>query len=335
MAMQYVSSNTTHIQYTSAAVTAAVSVFSVVGSIGNGLVLYVFGFRFPKSPFNVLVTTLALFDLLVCILFMPIDVVFMACDGLIKFRLQLCQLGYVVMDVCIVATSVLLCDIAYTRFRMISCPLKKQVTLRHANVTIVIGTTLGVFMGMLSFFSAVVVDIPMDNGFVLVDCGSGYNNYGKIYIAYYVLMISLITSTVALISLFYIQIARSLIQRRTVTGRRRNSAKTTTGIMTLSLSEHPSTYLIQEAKRRKESLRRSRTINTVMMMFTVTFCFALSYSPYLVILSICFVFQTITCKNMAYYPFIFRSVYISNVANFVIYGCFSAEFRRELILLLR
>ncbi|XP_041349377.1 galanin receptor type 3-like [Gigantopelta aegis] len=171
------SSNVTYTKYTSAPVIAAVSVFSLVGTVGNGLVLYVFGCRFPKSPFNMLVTCLALFDLLACLIFMPIDVIFMSCPSLLQFRLQLCQFGYVVMDVSIAATSVLLCEIAYTRFRMISCPLKKQVTMRHANRVVGLATALGVLMGLVSFFSAIVVDIPMDSGFVLVDCGVGSNHY--------------------------------------------------------------------------------------------------------------------------------------------------------------
>ncbi|KAK3763671.1 hypothetical protein RRG08_051192 [Elysia crispata] len=122
--------------------TIIIAVTSAVGCIGNSLAFYIFNFRYPASGFNTLLGALAAFDVLACLVHMPLDITTFADIG--PIRSYLCKITCFQLAFTATGSALVLLAIAIVRFNGIRNPMLGQFQTRSAYFVIFISVLLAV-----------------------------------------------------------------------------------------------------------------------------------------------------------------------------------------------
>ena len=138
------------------------SVFMVVGSVGNGLVIFVFQKVREKSTAHLFIITLAIIDLFTCMVIIPFTIVVEYLRYDIRYDL-LCKMYQFLITSKVPLSSFIMVAIAFDRYFCICHPLRIIVTLQRTKVTIIF---LSLFAGCLGVLTAMgfgvyqVVSVP-------------------------------------------------------------------------------------------------------------------------------------------------------------------------------
>ena len=119
--------------------TIIIMLFSIVGSIGNGITFYIFRWRFPSTGFNLLMAALAAFDLMACLIHMPLDIATFYDVG--EARIYLCKVTCFQLAFTTIGSALVLMSIAFTRYYGIHKPLLGTLSSKLAGY-LILGSSL-------------------------------------------------------------------------------------------------------------------------------------------------------------------------------------------------
>lgn len=118
----------------------------LLGTVGNILVIYFYGFKSKTTSATCFILALAIFDLVVCVLGIPIEISDMRLFYLFK-NVPACRVLVFINHFAVISSAFTLCFIAVDRFKRICKPFDKQMSVKRARVMCGICAGLGVFLG--------------------------------------------------------------------------------------------------------------------------------------------------------------------------------------------
>ena len=122
-----------------------IAVLTVLGSVGNILVCVYFGCKTSSSTNSIFIVSLAVFDLMVCMLTMPMEIV--GLRFFYNFASDFaCKSARVVNHFAANGSAVTLLIIAIDRYRRICRPLNRQLDIKHAKLAICVAVILSLLL---------------------------------------------------------------------------------------------------------------------------------------------------------------------------------------------
>ncbi|XP_076084507.1 uncharacterized protein LOC143055262 [Mytilus galloprovincialis] len=148
-----------------------VGVYMIVGIFGNPLVIYYYGCFVKPFPSYNFIVTMAVFDLIVCCVSMPLEIVDMRFNY--KFPdATACKIFRFGNYFCSMASSFILIAIAADRYRKVCQPFHTQITFKTAKIITGCLCLAAFFVASPSFiiYDIRTVNISATSGLVGYDC---------------------------------------------------------------------------------------------------------------------------------------------------------------------
>ncbi|KAL8591406.1 hypothetical protein ACOMHN_022212 [Nucella lapillus] len=186
----------------------------VVGVIGNTLVIYVYRRRFKRTSSNYFILTMAVFDLVACLIGLPTEVY----DLLNPFTFYSefgCKLLRATENFTIYGSVVVLVEIAFDRYFKICRPLL-MVSLFKIKVLCVVAVASAFLMAIPSsiLFGINRIDTP-EPGILGYDCSiSETYRHTAFQLAYFLCLAVVFVITLIILTALYVRIWLELRQRR-------------------------------------------------------------------------------------------------------------------------
>lgn len=182
-----------------------VCIYMIVGLIGNPLVIYYYGFRARSTSSFHFILALAVFDLIICCVSMPLEIVDMI--HFYKFEsAAACKILRFVNYFATIGSGGILIALAVDRYRKICKPLRKQFTLQITRTIIAIVCVFSFCISWpsLVFYNIVSVNITKVPGLTGCDCTMIRDNNYRMLITIYnvVLFLCFIVAVTSLIVLY-------------------------------------------------------------------------------------------------------------------------------------
>ncbi|KAL4217611.1 hypothetical protein ACF0H5_022353 [Mactra antiquata] len=133
----------------------------LIGTVGNGLVVYFYGFKSKTTSATCFILALAVFDLIACVLGIPIEISDMVLFYLFR-SIPACRLLVFVNHFAVIASAFTLCFIAIDRYKRICKPFDRQMNVRRARIFVCICAGLGVFLGWPSIALYTVEEVAIN-----------------------------------------------------------------------------------------------------------------------------------------------------------------------------
>ncbi|VDI36282.1 Hypothetical predicted protein [Mytilus galloprovincialis] len=142
-------------------VTIILSVLSLVGTLGNTMVVLVYVIIREKTTHNVLILTLAVADLLVCCIAIPLEIA----EKLYHFTLHnavSCQLSRLISYLFVIISATVLLPITVDRYRRVCHPFGNQISRRTSAIIIVtvICTSMLFSLPNIILWNVMNIDLP-------------------------------------------------------------------------------------------------------------------------------------------------------------------------------
>lgn len=228
-------------------VIAIVCMYSLLGILGNPFVVIFYGCKLKQTPSFTFIVCLAVFDLIVCCISIPMEIV-----DLVEFysfpSSGACKFLRFINYFATMTSGLFLLAIAADRFRKICKPLQKQVTNQMTRVIVVVVIVTGLFLSWpsLVFYTVNDVNITVANGVIGHDCTAMKDENIALYVTIYhgLLFLVFIISSISL-TVIYILVVRQLMR----TQKRFREHQETQHHTTLSpTSKHPTENFDQKMK---------------------------------------------------------------------------------------
>ena len=280
----------------------------VVGLSGNPLVIYFYSRKVKVTPSHIFIVTLAIFDILTCLISMPFEIA-----DMIQFYTFESHAACKVLCFCnyffSLGSASILIAIAVDRYRKVCKPLKSQLNMVWCKVAIVISISFAVISAAPSalFYNVVEVNVTLPEGNISIlgyDCTLDRDESNHLLIILYnIYELSLFVGTVSVLGTLY-----SLIGRK------------------LSRVKSSQRYL----RSTHAHLVSSRKVTIIMLVITIAF--VVGFLPHLGLVA----WRTISKKYEASslsdaehvaFQIGLRSYFLGCVCNPFIYGLFNSQFR--------
>ena len=127
------------------------SVIFVLGSIGNGLVFYIYQTRYHISNTRLFILYLSALDFLTCIIIVPVHTLTIPN----QYRLYipvLCKASGFFDSLATVSTSLILISIAYERYKKVCKPISRQISLRKVRLLCLLSILVGALIAVQNVF---------------------------------------------------------------------------------------------------------------------------------------------------------------------------------------
>lgn len=134
-------------------------VFSIVGAIGNVLVLYIYTRKRDRTTSNIFILTLAGTDFLTCLLIIPFNIVALG----VEHRLEInffCKLYMFLLTCNVPFSAFVMVAIAFDRYFCICHPFLHAINIPRAKVIVLLMATLACVFGILTSMMYSVYRIP-------------------------------------------------------------------------------------------------------------------------------------------------------------------------------
>ncbi|KAH3711269.1 cholecystokinin receptor-like [Dreissena polymorpha] len=301
-------------------VVAFLSVLMSCGVLGNVMVCCFYGSRARRSSHGTFISTVAMYDLIICGLSIPMEIVDLRLFYTFT-NVAACKAGRFINHFGAIGSVHVLLVIAVDRYRRICKPVKKQLSLKQAKIACACSLLVSVFFSWPSilFYTPVAVDVKNDFGLNITghDCTTTRDTSFNMYISVfnYVYMTCFISYTFVL-CVMYTLVGRVIVKhnktRKSLIKKQESSTSKLTSLET-SLSNGdqnisssiPGKYRKIDADRLKNTQTRPRTrtistttdrrkstlsetqeiknLNFSVIMLTITGLFVLSFLPFLVL----------------------------------------------------
>lgn len=150
-------------------------IFSVVGSMGNAIVVYIYSNKKEKATSNIFIISLAFVDLLTCLLIIPFTIAMEFIDFRIVYD-GLCKAYFFLITFNVPFSMFIMVAIAFDRYFCICHPFLGIMTVKRAKILICVlglfATSLGLFTSLMhgmydfkSAFNATAVEAFSLDGF--------------------------------------------------------------------------------------------------------------------------------------------------------------------------
>lgn len=329
-------------------------ILMVMGILGNFLVCYYYGCKAKETSNTVFIVVVAIYDLVLCTLSIPIEIVDLRFFFTFTNR-GACKVMRFVNYFGAIGSVYTLIVIAVDRYRKVCKPFKNQIGPKGAKIASATSVLVAMLFSWpaIIFFDAVHVDIPTEDGLQLngSDCTTIRDSSYRIYLWVFhgIYLVCFLVST-AVLSVLYGLVGSALYRHRKKRERYRsrlntlNSNRQGTQLAELKgetyrkvTDEHTETKTdTQEPPTRQRSDSQAhidlKTVKYTMMMLVITIVFVVSFLPYL-ILSIWRVFidqyeaESLSDTGLVFFQIGLRSYFINSVANPFTYGFFNPKFR--------
>lgn len=191
------------------------------GTVGNVLVVFFYGFKSKTTSATCFIMALAVFDLIACLLGIPIEIADMQLFYLFK-SVPACRMLVFVNHFAVISSAFTLCSIAVDRYKRICKPFDRQMSVKRARITVGICAGLGVFLGWPSIALYTVEEVAINTTYhgstieiTGYDCTSvkaeAYTIYAWIFSV--VQFIGFIGITIALIVCYFL-VGRQLFKHK-------------------------------------------------------------------------------------------------------------------------
>lgn len=281
-----------------------------IGVFGNVTVLYIYGFRLRKSPLNILIFLLAIYDSLSCSLGIPLEIISILYTRDYPNRI-LCKMDKFMIFFTCISSELALLIISLERYNKVCRFNKYQFKLRHAKMsTILINIT------------AILISIPPILYFDRIDhkelsfCAY-IVPYSKLQ-HYFIGLLILNIIILIVMSVLYVLVRRKAKQRfrEKSISLRKNDPK-----------DFRRTF--------SEKMRRSRHINYIIASITILFVISFIPSLLLGITYPLFADIKLSVPVERLRQIIMRLWILNSSLNPVVYGMLNARFRNEFLKILR
>lgn len=185
----------------------------IVGTVGNGLVIYVYGWRLrPNSSKNIFITWLAVFDLISCCVTIPFEI-FDLRFPMLYGEGTICKISRTLAFAVNITSGLILVLIAFDRLQ-ITRPPYKSYTKRKTRYLILLVTLISLVVSIPALFvfgtKTIQTIFPGISG---KDCS--YDDAIKdtmLPIIYYVLLAVIFLLTFVILGILYIKIAIAIYE---------------------------------------------------------------------------------------------------------------------------
>ncbi|XP_061173296.1 uncharacterized protein LOC133182466 [Saccostrea echinata] len=192
---------------------------TILGFIGNLLVIYVFGIRFKKSTANIFVTCLAVFDTIICFLLIleTLDLRFPMYSGNYPALCKIVRFLEVFAKSC---TTILLLCVALNRYYKVCKPLE-HISIEKVKKILIASIVAAIFFSWPALlFHGSETMATLYPGITGKDCAADDNFKGSLYSVMYFILLFVITSCciIALLALYSRVIGACLKRKFAVIG---------------------------------------------------------------------------------------------------------------------
>lgn len=232
------------------------SVFSVMGTFGNGLVIYVYSKKRDKLTSNVFIMGLALTDFTTSLLIMPYTVVFTFLEEKVLFDIP-CKIFYFLVTSNVPLSAFIMVAIAVDRYLCICHPFLHLLTVPRAKIILLLQL---VFAGILGLITALMhsvyalpeelldldLEYPYHKNISFAECESVYTgtckHTSRVFSVEFNLFYQKVYSSFFLISLLlvftlYIMIYRYVTSRRAKRQKQKNAKQFSTTMVQTEASQ--------------------------------------------------------------------------------------------------
>lgn len=341
-----------------------VIIMMVLGTVGNVLVIYVYRKRFRKTSSNYFIVSMAIFDLLACVIGMPTEIYDLR-NSYTFYSSTGCKIFRYTGSVTVYGSVIILIEIAVDRYFKICHPLM-IIELVKIKIMCAAAGVVAVLVSIPAFILFGISESPTPDPFIHGhDCSieEKYRKgtFAKIY--YYLLGIVFVVTLVLLTALYFriwIEIRR---RKRLVIGDQINNTPQ---------EDIPMTYPKEYKKSRKsrvkylpsmsdddtsdpprgshtlfrprlmsiaEAVTRIRVSRTTVILFAVTVAFLISYLPSIVIMICRSVIKDLerrqSLAEQIFSKLFSKFYFINNAINPLIYSFLNITFRKRCVKLLK
>lgn len=195
-----------------------VTVLMILGSFGNTLVCIYYGCKSKRSTKSFFIVTLAAFDLVVCLITMPLDIVDLRFFFIYR-NVPGCKIPRFLNHIAAIGSASTLIAIAVDRYKRICKPLTPQLEIRHARIAIVLAGTYSLLVSWpsLILYDSVKVNvtdnrnttIPIIYHAYVCTTSKAEGNKGYLWAYNSLLLFVLLSATIVLCTLYSL-IGRSI-----------------------------------------------------------------------------------------------------------------------------
>lgn len=200
---------------------------SIVGTIGNLLVVLVYWQKKDRQTSTFFILVLAFSDLAVCSILVPMTIymekIFFETDSLI-----MCKTYYFLTTTIVPSSSLLMSAIAFDRYFCICKVNRNIMTLIRARIAVIILLFLSALLGVIPFLGSVVVQIddytnaqtlnssklPDHHYFCFIDTESKHTFFGFLIMPFKIFYDLIYAASVIVITILYILIYKEIHVRR-------------------------------------------------------------------------------------------------------------------------
>ncbi|XP_062617120.1 cholecystokinin receptor type A-like [Saccostrea cucullata] len=327
------------------AVVGMLTFFSVIGTTGNALVLYVYTRKRHKLAATVFIISLATTDLTTCIVAMPYTIIIEYLKYYVKYDI-FCKMYMFFITSNVPFAAFIMVGIAFDRYFCIVHPFKHLMNAQRAKIITASMAGLAVSLGIITALNYSVYDIQICGGNSNTTCVkytgvcktseillpySFTLHYQKLYTALFFL-------SLVMVIILYGLIYRSVLIRRAKRRRQRRSmcslpltkeswfsdyrSSVISSLRKHSDEKHEKNNIDSELLRQLTIRERGLVANikTALMLFVVTAVFILVFLPA----------WLMAHQLIGYNRVIFYMYFAYNVANPIIYAFMNKAFRRQL-----
>ncbi|XP_046585170.1 melanopsin-like [Haliotis rubra] len=288
----------------------------LVGTVGNGLVLYIYHIRWRRSNFTFFIKVLAAIDFFNCVVSVPMFFV-MTVDGSHSAFAPLCKTTSFIAMSNAVSSAVVLTIVAFDRNRKIHRPLKHEIRESTTRQLVVIALAIGLIVsvpGVFTFGSKRTRYSEDGRLFNITWCFFSDEKLGTTLVYAYVGVLGAVFMVIMVaMSTLYFSIWRALrvhLQRRESLGCHRSS---------IGMTKNGNYYRSQKT--------------TAKLFFIITVAFFVSYFPYYISIAVFLIDDykhQLTSLTKAFADIAKLAPLASCAINPLIYSISSARFRREI-----
>ena len=340
-------------------------VLMVVGVVGNPLAIYIYGFRWEKTTLKYFLLSLAVLDLVNCVITMPTEIAM-----LLNFyyfpNAEICKFSRFTTYVMNNASSVIFLVIAVDRYIKICKPYRSSISVRASKITCCLALVAGVCVSWPAIVMYDRNDVRITADVTGAVCGVDSSKYKPYLFAFFIYLWVACGLIGVVLSVLYILIWKAIVIRKmkkqswssvSEKSSKRSDAEKASHNERCSMTspkhvtsdnnamEHAtlkdcSCVLSNENRghKRESKLRKGLSKfhpgRSTMMLFAITVVYVVTFLPFLVITIIR------THVGESFYPSLskqeeiavnifLRSYLVNNCANPIVYGLFNAQFRRE------
>lgn len=323
-------------------------VLLLIGIPGNSLVCYVYLRWKEKGSSKVFILSLAIVDLFNCLITMPTELAMMTNPMNFDFNI-ICKLSRFFTYLCNTFAALIMVVIAIDRYQRICSSSKRGMSVRHANIGIVICLVVSIFSTWPALVMYGTFTTVLDTNVFAKNCLVENRFLNSPFVLSYFAFHSIATITIfTVISVLYSFIGIAVYKRWKFRKQYMSNSKDV--LVRLSRTNNSQNNLTSRESTTVDSLSVIRNVKikdvhtppgipklrlekTTLMLFIVTLAYILSFLPFLSLAIHRSVhpgeWEHISYGGEVVYQVFLRSYLINSCANPIIYSFFNALFRRE------